>query len=128
MFNRIVTTAERYDEVMEGGIIDASRSHAIKEYQRVIAVGTTVRDIKEGDLVLIDPSRYAVRKHREGTLKDGVIGDNPVTGFSFNVLDLDGDTALMLYDTDVIYVAEDYDEEPDGDPAIIVPDMRIIGT
>lgn len=124
LFNRIVTTADRYEEVTEGGIIDATKSHAIKEFQRVLAVGTTVSHIKEGDLVLIDPSRYMVRKHREGSLKDGVIEDNPVTGFNFNAIDLNGEMALMLYDTDIIYVVEECEEIEDT-PGIILPDKRI---
>lgn len=127
LFNRIVVTADKYDEnVMVGGIIDGSKSNTIKEYQKVVAVGTTVRDIKVGDVVLINPTRYAVRKHQEGSLKDGIITDNPVTQYNFNIIELDGKQNLLLFDSDIDYVLEDYEESPDAVSKIIQPEKHKI--
>lgn len=127
LFNRIVVTADKYDEnVMVGGIIDGSKSNTIKEYQKVVAVGTTVRDIKAGDVVLINPTRYAVRKHQEGSLKDGIITDNPVTQYNFNIIELDGKQNLLLFDSDIDYVLEDYEESPDAVSKIIQPEKHKI--
>ena len=83
LFNAIVTTMDRYteDQYTDGGLIKVTAG-TIKENQKVIAVGSIVRDIKVGDMVSINPIRYAVKKHQEGSLKDGVICDNPVIALS----------------------------------------------
>ena len=55
LFNKIVTTCDTYEsDKTEGGII-IKTDGTIKEYQRVEAIGSAVRDIKVGDLVLINP-------------------------------------------------------------------------
>ena len=73
-----------------------------------------VRDIKPGDTVFINPKRYAVMKHKEGTLKDGVITDNPVIGYNFDIVDIDGESYLYLQDSDIKYIAEveEFEENP----------------
>lgn len=113
MFTNIVTTMNRYVEtqyIPGTSIIDTSSvKGGIKEYQKVVAVGSSVRDIKVGDIVLIDPTRYGVRKHQEGTLKDGVITDNPITTFNFNVVEMNGSQYLLLQDRDIQYVIADYE-------------------
>lgn len=117
MFNQIVTTMEMYDdnEMKNGSLIDYKKvQNPIKEYQKVIAVGTTVRNINVGDLVLINPSRYAKLKHQEGSLKDGVISDNPVVKYNFNIVEIDHQRFLLLYDSDITFVIEEYEMEDDS--------------
>ena len=113
MFTNIVTTMNRYVEtqyIPGTSIIDTSSvKGGIKEYQKVVAIGSSVRDIKVGDIVLIDPTRYGVRKHQEGTLKDGVVTDNPITTFNFNVVEMNGSQYLLLQDRDIQYVIADYE-------------------
>jgi hypothetical protein len=120
LFTNIVTTMNKYVEaqyIPGTQIIDTNTvSGGIKEYQKVIAVGTCVRDIKPGDVVLIDPTRYGIRQHREGSLKDGVITDNPITTFNFNVVEMNGEQYLLLQDRDIQYVISKYeltDEDAD---------------
>lgn len=128
MFNRILVTMDKYpQDVKKNGIV-VIPSGTLKEYQKVIAVGSTVRDIKEGDVVLINPARYAVRKHQEGSLKDGVVTDNPVTSYNFNLVELDGKVFILLYDQDVDYIIEDYEQLDDTkeDNEIIIPSKEII--
>ena len=62
MFTSIVTTMDKYDDdILVDGLIDGTRKKGtIKEYQRVLAVGTVVQGIKEGDLVCINPQRYGI--------------------------------------------------------------------
>lgn len=122
MFNKIITSMNCYEEdQMTGGLIDTRKTKgSLKEYQTVVAVGSTVRDINVGDVVAINPTRYAVMKHENKSLKDGVIGDNMVMGYKFNTITLDGIEHLMLYDQDIDFVvleSEDV-EEPTG-PTII---------
>ena len=125
MFNRILVTSDKYEkDIKQGGVVTITAG-TLKEYQRVISVGSTVRDIKEGDLVLINPTRYAVRKHNEGSLKNGVVTDNPVTSYNFNLVDVDGKICILLYDQDIDYVIEEYEEitEPSS---LIMPDNKLI--
>lgn len=125
LFNRILVTSDKYKkDVKQGGVVTITAG-TLKEYQKVIAVGSTVRDIKEGDLVLINPTRYAVRKHKEGSLKDGVITDNPVTSYNFNLVEVDGKICILLYDQDIDYVIEEH-EEAEEPSSLIMPENKLI--
>lgn len=125
MFNRILVTSDKYEkDVTQGGVVTITAG-TLKEYQKVISVGSTVRDIKEGDLVLINPTRYAVRKHNEGSLKNGVVTDNPVTSYNFNLVDVDGKICILLYDQDIDYVIEEYEEATESS-SLIMPDNKLI--
>ena len=126
MFTALITTMNKYEkDVTIGNIIDASkRAGSLKEYQTVLEVGTSVRDIKVGDVVWINPTRFGVKKHQEGTLKDGVITDNPIITYNFDVVEMDGKQCLLLQDRDIEFIIEDYEETPDT--TIIKPDTKII--
>lgn len=127
---QIITTADRYleDQTLSGtNLVDAKRSAgALKEYQRVIAVGTYVREIKEGDLVMIDPKYYAQKMHEAGSLKDGVIQDNPVLRYNIPMIELDHKKYLILQDRDIVFVVEDFEEEEEKESPLIIPDNTII--
>lgn len=129
MFNSIIVTARKYtiDETKDKLIVEANKTAGnLKEYQEVIAVGTTVRDIKVGDLVLINPTRYARRKHQEGSLKDGVIMDNPVTHYEFNMLEIDGIQYIKLFDQDIDMIIEDWEEDSPKSEIIVTEPSIII--
>ena len=100
----------------------------MKEYQTVVAVGDTVRGINEGDIVCINPTRYAVMKHNDKSMQNGIIGDNLVMGYKFNTITLDGKEHLMLYDQDIDFVVvESEDVEDEAAPLLIQPEApRII--
>lgn len=126
----VVLTADKYEKSQTIGgssILDTHKMEgALKEYQTVVAVGNLVRNIKEGDVVSINPKRYAVMKHQEGSLKDGVITDNPVIRYNFPTIMLDHKEYLLLQDNDINYVILESEEEPDEDPVLIVPNNDII--
>ena len=127
MFNGLVTTMNRYsDDVKVQGttLIDSSKANTVKEYQTVLAVGPMVRGIEVGDTVFINPKRYAVMKHKAGSLQDGVIKDNPVIGYNFDIVEIDGKDCLYLQDSDIKFVAEI--EEFNENPAIITETSKII--
>ena len=126
MFNRILVTSDKYEkDVTKGGVVTITAG-TLKEYQKVIAVGSTVRDIKEGDVVIINPSRYAVKKHAEGSLKDGIITDNPTVSYNFNLVEINNTLYILLYDQDVDYIVKDFEEIDEADPKIIMPSQDII--
>lgn len=130
MANYLVTTKNEYteDDIKKEGLISAKMVGNLKEYQTVIAVGPMVRSVKVGDLVCINPKRYAVRRYEEGGLKDGVIKENPVTKYNFNVIELDHVDHLLLTDQDIDFVIlESVEEEPPtSGNSIILPKTKII--
>ena len=128
--NQVVTTAYEYeDDAKVGNLLDVKHTKGtLKEYQRVIAVGPMVRSISEGDLVMVNPKRFAKFKHQKGSLKDGVISDNPVIAYEFPIIELDHISHLLLSDQDIDFVITDSEEEPDAPTSsnLIVPDNNII--
>lgn len=111
MFNRVLTTCDLYTEdLMTDGIIDSTKVEgAIKEYQTVIACGPMVKCVKPGDIVVVNPTRYQVMKHKEGTLNDGVIGDNAVLSYNFPIMIVDDAPCLYLYDADIDFVIKEFE-------------------
>lgn len=128
MANYLVTTSEEYTEesAKKGGII-VKQTGIPKEYQKVVAVGPMVRNINVGDVVCINPRRYAVKKYQEGSLKDGVIKENPVVKYIFNMIELDHVPHLILTDQDIDFVIEESEEEEEKEkPKLILPDNKLI--
>lgn len=129
MFNRIITTMDVYEEDQyNGALIDGSRQKgSLKEYQTVLSVGTTVRDIKVGDIVCINPTRYMVTKHRDKSLQSNIMGDELAIGYKFNTIKLDDKECLMLFDQDIDFIVEESEdiEDPTG-PLIIQPEKPSI--
>ena len=129
MFTAIITTMDKYeqDKLTKGGLIDSSKQQGtLKEYQTVLAIGDSVRNIKVGDLVCINPTRFAVKKHKEGSMRDGVITDNPVVTYNFDIVEMGDKQCLLLQDRDIEYIIEDYEEVPDTAPLIIEPENKLI--
>ena len=115
LFTSLVTTMNKYKEdTIVGGLINPSKGKgSLMEYQTVLSVGSSVKDIKVGDLVCINPSRFAVKKHKEGTLKDGIITDNPVVEYNFDIIELNGIPCLYLQDRDIEFIITDFEEVED---------------
>ena len=111
MFNRVLTTCDLYTEdLMTEGIIDSTKVEgAIREYQTVIACGPMVKCVKPGDIVVINPTRYKVMKHKEGTLNDGVIQDNAVLSYNFPIMAVDDNPCLYIYDSDIDFVIKEFE-------------------
>lgn len=110
LFTNIVTTAERFSEdLVDGGVIVA-RKGDLKLWQKVVAIGSTVRDINVGDMVMIDSSHYAVKRYSKDSLQNDM-DNNPVLDYKFNWVTIDNEEGkpedhLLLVDRDVLYVFE----------------------
>lgn len=130
LFTAIITTMEKYEEDVRtaSGLIDTTKQQGgLKEYQTVLAIGDSVRAIKVGDLVCVNPARFAVKKHQAGSLKDGIVTDNPVVTYNFDVVEMDGKQCLLLQDRDIDFVIEEYEEVPDPIPSTIIqPEKKLI--
>lgn len=116
MFNRIVTTHKQYsseDAQTIGGLFTGMAGKTM-EYQTVLAVGPNVKGIEVGDLVCIDPSRYAQLLHKEGltNIDKKITSDDMrmVALFPLETIYTKGEdgvetseTVMVIYDSDVIY-------------------------
>lgn len=128
--DQLITTMCKYEEdvLVGGGLIDSTKQKgALKEWQTIMSVGPLVRGLKVGDKVMVNPKRFAVMKHQKGSLKDGVVTDNPVVGYQFDVVTINGQDCLLLRQGDILYSFEG-EEIAEGTPKqqIIVPDNKII--
>lgn len=121
-FTHILTTGDKFEkDCTQNGIIVANKGD-LKLWQTVLSVGSTVRDIKVGDKVMIDISNYIVRKYSKDSVQNDM-DNNPRVRFNFNWVTIDDEKGnpqecLMLDERDVMYVFEG--EEKD-EPIIEIP-------
>ena len=128
VFTRLITTADRYNEnQMNGTLIDVNKMEGrYKEYQKVVRVGSAVREVKEGDIILIDPSRYMKRKFSDNSLREDFV-ENPIVEINIPTVTMNDEDYFMIEERDIAYVIADSEEVPDPLPnPIIVPQKRII--
>lgn len=120
MHTKIVTTAERYGENATANGIILKTVGSVKEYQKVIAVGSMVRDIKVGDLVAINPSKYIKKKFNDDSLREDFV-ENPVISVHIPTVEM-GDTPYFILDsgTDIDYIIDDYEDVPEPSPSAII--------
>ena len=124
LFNNIITTGNKFEkDVVEKGVITAKKGD-LKLWQKVLAVGSVVRDIKVGDMVMINPKGYEERKYDKNSLQNDM-DNNPVLRYSFNWITIDDDkgnpqNCLFLFDRDILYVFEGEEKAE----SIIMPDKQ----
>lgn len=130
-YTSIITTAEKYKTAGKtGNFIDAKKLEgSYKEYQKVVRVGSSVREVKEGEVVQIDPSRYIKRKFSDNSLREDFV-ENPIVEIAIPIITMNGKDYFMIEERDVAYVIEEYDEAPEKDYRLIVPkkEIKIIGS
>lgn len=127
MANYMVVTNDVYTSKDFEGHLQSKMDGALKEFQKVIAVGPMVRNINVGDIVCVNPARYAVRKYEENSIKNDIKDMmTKVTRYQFNTIELDHKDYLLITDQDVTFVVEDYEEEENPASPLILPKQEII--
>lgn len=122
--NYLLVTKEVYTEKDFEGSIQEKTSGTVKEYQKVIAVGPMVRSVQVGDLVSINPKRYAVTKYEPNSIKNNIEGMQKVVGYNIPEVTMDGQKYMLITDQDLEFVIEEFEEsKPTG---IILPKQTII--
>ena len=114
MFTNVITTALTYSEDVrsESGLYlgTTKMAGAMNPYQWVVAVGSTVHDIKEGDIVYINFNRYAKIQHAPGSINDDNIQqDNMTYQYSIPCIEIDGKQYLRIQNADIEYVVTEFD-------------------
>lgn len=130
VYTRLITTANRYTESQKvGSILDANKLEGrYKEYQTVVKVGSSVREVKEGDIVLIDPSRYMKRKYNDNSLREDFV-ENPIVEINIPTVTMNDTDYFMIEERDIAYIIEDSEEVPDSNPNnLILPKEKKIIT
>lgn len=126
LFTSIITTGDKFEkDMVEGGIIIA-RKGDLKLWQKVIAIGSAVRDIKVDDMVMINADHFAVKKYNKNSVQND-LDNNPVLSYKFNWVTIDNtkgepQECLLLNDRDIEYVFEGEEK----DESIILPGKKNI--
>lgn len=118
LLNHIITTANIYaaPQVDDSIVVDESKMEGeFKEYQTVIAVGPNVTTVKPGDIVVINPKAYAMPVHTpvEDNLTGLMTGDKVEMVIRFPIIEINEVPHLFLYDRDVEFIVEDFEEVED---------------
>lgn len=115
LFNNIVTTGDKFEKNMIDGRIILAKKGDLKLWQKVLSVGSTVRDIQVGDLVMVDISHYAIKRYSKDSLQNDM-DNNPIIEYKLNWVTIDNENGepedcLLLSDRDVLYVFEGEEKE-----------------
>lgn len=127
MFTNIVVTAEKFKNDVKDGALIIAKKGDLKLWQRVVAVGSSVRDIVVGDMVMINVENYAVKKYDKNSIQNDLDNNKTIT-FRFNWVTMDDENGkpteyLLLSDRDVMYSFEGEETE---DNKILLPKKKII--
>lgn len=124
-FDSVMTTAATYEDDEVVGGVALPRRGCLKEVQRVLGAGPAVKDVKEGDMVKIDLSRYVKVRHekrqlsRDERFSDVDTEDVATQYYEPKVETVGGERVLLLYERDVDFIVEEYEERaPSG---LIIP-------
>ena len=120
VYTRLLTTAERYQEDQTNGVLlDANKLEGrYKEYQTVVRVGSSVREVKEGDVILIDPSRYMKRKFSDNSLREDFV-ENPIVEIDIPTVTMGDTDYFMIEERDIAYIIEESEEVPEKIPEVL---------
>ena len=119
LFTNVLTTAIRYqkDFVTESGVVMPNKMKGkLNVYQKVVAVGDTVRSVKVGDIVRINYSRYASVVHPKGNLNDDGVENDSNIRFDYYVpgVEMGDDKFLLIHDQDIELVITKWHGVDDG--------------
>lgn len=126
LFTKVLTTGDKYEEdMLTKGIIVANKGD-LKLYQKVLAIGTSVRDIQVGDTVMINPRNYAVMKYDPNSIKEDMDMNKRVK-WNLPWVTIDDENGkpkecLLLNDRDIEFVFEGEEKSE----TIIVEDNKIL--
>ena len=110
LFTTIITTLDIYEEdLIENGVLKAPQG-SLRMYQKVLAVGSSVRDVKVGDTVLLNFSNYIVRKYKENSIKEDMSAQEDEYVYDIPRLTIGGKICGKFQDRDVEGVVTEFEE------------------
>ena len=110
LFTTIITTLDVYEEdLIENGVLKAPQG-SLRMYQKVLAVGSSVRDVKVGDTVLLNFGNYIVRKFKENSIKEDMSAQEDEYVYDIPRILIGGKICGKFQDRDVEGVITDFEE------------------
>lgn len=120
LFTSIVTTGDKFEKDMVNNGIIIAKAGDMKLWQKVLAVGSSVRNVEVGDMVMINADHFAVKKYNKNSVQND-LDNNPVLAYHFNWVTIDeGDATkecLLIDERDIEYAFEGEEVEE----SLIVP-------
>ena len=130
LYTQIVTTGNKYeDDLKQGGVIIANKG-SLKLYQTVVAVGPMVRDVKEGDQVMLDYSAYEVKRYDKNSIQNDM-DNNKTIRLDLPWVKIEKEEGnpqdyLLLSDRDIRYIFEGEEVEDEQGSSLILPEKKLI--
>ena len=126
MFTSMLVTGEKYSEDMydDHGLIECKKGD-LKTYQKVLEVGPSVRDIKVGDMVMINIMHFAVMEYDPNSVKNDM-GMNKVKRWNFNWVTVNDQDCLVIDQQDVMFGFEGEEVQGVKNPIIVPKEKKII--
>ena len=107
LFTGVITTAKKYvgDVKNEAGLI-VNMDGQLNPYQTVVAVGTSVHDVKEGDIVKLNFKRYCVAKHTPGKIDvdQNKQFDDMSMSYELPIITINDQVCLYMQNNDIEYI------------------------
>ena len=114
-FDHVVTTADEYKEVQYFAgtdIIDPnSTKSSLKEYQTVLFTSPTNTVVKPGDVVCINPSRFAQMKYKKGSTQEAAAEHNMVVNYVFGFVEVNGKRLLFIRNQDIDFIVTKFEKD-----------------
>ena len=118
MFTAVITTSRQFvdDSQTQGGLYNPFASAGgINYFQTVVAVGSTVTGVKEGDIIKINFDRYARAEQKPTGIDDNNVQKHKaVLTYDIPIIDIDGERCLFLQNNDIEYVVTEYEVDESG--------------
>lgn len=110
LFTTIITTLDIYEEdLIENGVLKAPQG-ALRMYQKVLAVGDSVRGVKVGDIILLNFENYIKRKFKENSIKEDMSAQEDEYVYDIPRILIGGKICGKFQDRDVEGVITDFEE------------------
>ena len=110
LFTTIITTLDIYEEdLIENGVLKAPQG-ALRMYQKVLAVGDSVRGVKVGDIILLNFENYIKRKFKENSIKEDMSAQEDEYVYDIPRILIGGNICGKFQDRDVEGVITDFEE------------------
>lgn len=116
----LFVTSDRTDENYRKGGIIMTDVTGYCPYQTVFRVGPFVKDVKEGQIVKLNLSRYVKMKYSEDDLRSEMPTKNDIKAFVPTV-EIDGKEYLHIQESDVVLVVTDWEDVDEPKIEVMTP-------
>ena len=109
-FTTMITTLDVYEEdLIVDGMLAAPKG-TLKLYQRVLCTGPLVKEIKPGDLVLLNFQNYKQLKYKNGSIKNDIEEMEQEVTYDIPRIIINDKLCGKFQDRDVEGVITEYEE------------------